>query len=48
MDKAIPNELMFPDWRKRLAKAKQEAAAGKTVELEAYATQRTRRSKRRS
>lgn len=42
---ATHDELSFPDWRKRLAKAKREAAAGKTVELEAYATRRARRPK---
>ncbi|MDE2142695.1 MAG: hypothetical protein KGJ84_09820 [Elusimicrobia bacterium] len=42
---ATQDEMTFPDWRKRLARAKREAAAGKTVSLEEYDARRSRRSR---
>ncbi len=42
---ATQDEMTFPDWRKRLARAKKEGAAGKTVSLEEYDVHRSRRSK---
>jgi prevent-host-death family protein len=41
---ATQDEMTFPDWRKRLARAKREEAAGKTIPLEEYASRRKRRT----
>jgi prevent-host-death family protein len=41
---ATQDEMSFPDWRKRLARAKREHAAGKTISLETYAARRKRRT----
>jgi len=39
---AAQNELSFGDWKKRLARAERESAAGKGVELNAYLKKRSR------
>lgn len=34
--KATLDEMSYPDWKKRLARAKRESAAGKGMELDEY------------
>lgn len=38
--KATLDEMSYPDWRKRLARAKRELAAGKWQSLESYIKER--------
>ncbi|NNN07020.1 MAG: type II toxin-antitoxin system Phd/YefM family antitoxin [Elusimicrobia bacterium] len=42
---ATMDEMSYPDWRQRLARAKREEAAGKTIPLSVYLAQRKRRKK---
>jgi prevent-host-death family protein len=37
------DEMAFPDWKQRLARARKESAAGKSVTLDAYLKRRARR-----
>ena len=50
MDKIIPigdlatrDELSYPDWERRLQRAKRESEQGRGVSLEAYLRRRARR-----
>ncbi len=40
---ATRDEMSFPDWARRLARASKESAAGKAVSLDAYVKRRARR-----
>lgn len=40
---ATLDEMSYPDWKKRLARAKREFAAGKGITLEAYLRKRASR-----
>ncbi|MBI3553420.1 MAG: type II toxin-antitoxin system Phd/YefM family antitoxin [Elusimicrobia bacterium] len=40
---AAQQEMSFPDWRKRLERARKESAEGKGLELDAYLRKRKRR-----
>ena len=44
---ATLDEMSFPDWKERLARAKREQAAGKTITLDAYLAKRRRRDARK-
>jgi hypothetical protein len=40
---AMLDEMSFPDWRKRLERARRESKAGKSISLETYLARRKRR-----
>jgi len=40
---ATLDEMSFPDWKRRLARARKESAAGKGISLEEYLARRKRR-----
>lgn len=41
---ATQDEMSYPDWKKRLARAKKESRLGRGASLEGYAAKRSRRS----
>ena len=42
----MADEMRYPDWRERWARAEAESAAGKGIELEAFMKKEARRRKR--
>lgn len=41
---ATSDEMSYPDWKKRLARAEKESRAGKSISLENYNAKRSKRA----